>query len=227
MTAVLSKAVGCDALIANTASEQNVSAEWRVARLRSCLMNQAVTDTAIAALLGGPRHAIAEAFEVVPNVAGLYAVYGDEKAVAQLEIGRPDRPLYVGKAERSLVSRDLRTHFATGKTGSSTLRRSVGSLLRERLALLAVPRNLDRPDGSANFSFETSGDQRLTEWMHAHLLLAVWARPEGVLLDEVETFVLREVLPPLNLAKMGRDGDQRVKAARAVMATEAREWSDG
>ena len=39
------------------------------------------------------------------------------------------------KAERSLASRDIRTHFESGKTGSSTLRRSLAALLGDHLKL--------------------------------------------------------------------------------------------
>lgn len=166
-----------------------------------------------------------EAMSVVPNAAGLYAIYGDEEARRTLDFPGGDSPLYVGKAERSLVSRDLRTHFATGKTGSSTLRRTVAALLRVQLELHAVPRNLARPDGSANFGLAAAGDERLTKWMHDHLRLAVWVKPAGCELNAIETMVLAELIPPLNLAKMGGRASKRVKAARAVMAAEARSWS--
>ena len=187
-------------------------------------MDEVMVCAALAALVDSPRHTAKEALEVVPSEAGLYAVYGDLLAVEELAAGVVDRPLYVGKAERSLVGRDLHTHFATGKTGSSTLRRTLAALLREPLELRAVPRNLARPDGSANYSLESSGDERLTEWMHARLRLSLWVRPDDVVLDEVETAVLNALRPPLNLAKMGSLGDRRVKAARAAMAEEARAW---
>ncbi|MFC7811135.1 GIY-YIG nuclease family protein [Streptomyces olivaceus] len=189
-------------------------------------MEEAMVCAALAALAYGPRYTATEALEMVPNGAGLYAVHGDLLAVGDLAAGAADQPLYVGKAERSLLGRDLRTHFATGKTGSSTLRRTLSALLREPLELRAVPRNLARPDGSANYSLESSGDERLTEWMHARLRLSVWVRPDGVVLDEVETAVLNVLRPPLNLAKMGRLGDRRVKATRAAMAEEARAWRE-
>lgn len=188
-------------------------------------MDEAVLRAAVAALVGGRRYSIVDAVEIVPDLAGLYAVYGDGEAQAQLALGSFDAPLYVGKAERSLASRDVRTHFASGKTGSSTLRRSVAALLRSELDLHAVPRNLALPDGSANFALEPHGDQRLTEWMQARLQLAFWVRPDGAVLDKVETAVLNRLAPPLNLMKMGPRGNRRVKAERAVLVAEARAWS--
>lgn len=58
--------------------------------------------------------------------------------------GKPERP--------------RRRHFATGKTGSSTVRRSLSALLVDQLDLIPVPRNLDNRDGSANFALDPTGD---------------------------------------------------------------------
>lgn len=135
--------------------------EWHLSvggRLYAPSMDDTVLRTALTALVDGPRHATSAAWTDVPSIAGLYAVFGDEHAIAALAIGTDTQPFYVGKAERSLVGRDLRTHFATGKTGSSTLRRTIAALLREDLDLRAVPRNLSRPDGSANYF--ARGDRR-------------------------------------------------------------------
>ena len=81
--------------------------------------------------LAGPPMSIAETKVEVPPRPGLYAVHGNTAVWHQLGLGDPTdaRPLYVGKAERSLASRDVNTHFSTGKTGSSTLRRSLAGLL--------------------------------------------------------------------------------------------------
>ncbi|ODT68174.1 hypothetical protein ABS71_09975 [bacterium SCN 62-11] len=110
---------------------------------------------------------------------GLYAIYGSPEAWRQLGLGDPSdgRPLYVGKAERSVVKRDVHQHFRTGKTGSSTVRRSVEAFLREALELRAQPRNPKKPDHFSNYGLEKAGDERLTEWMRTHLRLALWLRP--------------------------------------------------
>lgn len=72
-----------------------------------------------------------DAAAVVPPSAGLYAINGEATVWRALGLGDPPdgRPLYVGKAERSLSGRGLGTHFATGRTGPSTLRRSLAALL--------------------------------------------------------------------------------------------------
>lgn len=56
------------------------------------------------------KYQIRGAMEHVPDAAGLYAIYGPDQAWTQLGLQHlgDDRPLYVGKAEGSLVTRDLK-----------------------------------------------------------------------------------------------------------------------
>lgn len=189
------------------------------------------SDEVIAAALhslAGIRHAHADAIRHVPKNAGLYALYGDGRAWAELKLSPAfdSQPLYVGKAERSLNGRDVGTHFAAGKTGSSTVRRSLAGLLVDELALIAVPRNLAKPDGSANFGLDTGSEARLSRWMEQRLSLATWSKPEGANLDEIETAVVLRLRPPLNLDKVG-EPRTRLRDARKRMAETARAWQPG
>ena len=130
------------------------------AQLVSMLASKAVDA------LSGTRYAIADAIDHVPPKPGLYAVNADPETWQELNLEiREGCPLYVGKAEQSLQSRDIRTHFATGRTGSSTVRRSFAALLRDPLRLRGVPRNMARPERPANFGLAAEGDERLTAWM--------------------------------------------------------------
>lgn len=118
------------------------------------------SDAVIAAALeslAGMEHAHSDADQLVPKEAGLYAFYGDDHAWTSLGLSPAfdGQPLYVGKAETSLNGRDVGTHFAAGKTGSSTVRRSLAALLVDELALVAVPRSVAKPNGSANFGLDT------------------------------------------------------------------------
>lgn len=176
--------------------------------------------------LAGARHIRRDATHRVPKAPGLYAFYGDEQAWSDLDLfpAFDDQPLYVGKAEKSLNGRDVGTHFSTGKTGSSTVRRSLAALLVAQLDLVAVPRNLAKPDGSANYALEVPGDERLSAWMEVRLVLAAWVKPEDVVLEDVETAVLQHLRPPLNLDKVGEPRD-RLRRARAVLADASRAWS--
>jgi hypothetical protein len=188
-------------------------------------------NEAAATALTGKRWAIVQAVQHVPAGPGLYAIYGDDEAWRDLGLfAKQAAPLYVGKAEDSLVSRDLKGHFAAGartiaRTGSSTVRRSFAALLRETLDLRAVPRNRDNPGHFTNYGLTTSDDEQLTRWMHARLSIAVWPAPVGleVPLADIETAMIRRFVPPMNLAK--NPGKlARLSQARRVMASEAANW---
>lgn len=191
---------------------------------------QDLAAAAVAALTG-ERWAITDAAQHVPKRPGLYAIYGDEQAWRDLQLEpATDLPLYVGKAEESLVSRDLNGHFATNpkstpRTGGSTVRRSFAALLHEALDLHAVPRNLAKPERFANYGLAEGGDARLNEWMHARLALAVWPASAGmtVPLGDVETAVIVRFTPPINLDK-NPSKLARLSAARAAMAAKAAAW---
>jgi hypothetical protein len=78
------------------------------------------------------------AVAIVPRQPGLYAIHADADVWEQLGLALPPnpRPLYAGKAERSLAGRDINTHFVSGRTGSSTLRRVLAGLLAQPLAFV-------------------------------------------------------------------------------------------
>lgn len=189
------------------------------------------SEATVAAALGslaGVRHGYDVAVRVVPDEPGLYALYGDEPGWLSLGLAPAfeGQPLYVGKAERTLHGRDVRTHFAAGKTGSSTVRRSLAGLLAEELALVPIPRNIAKPDGSANFALDPTSEARLSDWMQQRLSLATWAKFEGESLDAIETAVVRQLRPPLNLTKVA-EPRERLRAARKRLADIARAWQPG
>ena len=67
----------------------------------------------------------------------------------------------------------------------------------------------------------------LTDWMVTHLRLAVWHSPDGAVLDAVETAVLAELLPPLNVAKVATPWRPLVQAGRRRLAAQAEAWATG
>lgn len=156
----------------------------------------------------------------------MYAIYGDEAAWSQLRLGkpRPEEALYVGKAEDSLLARDVDTHFGNGRTGSSTVRRSFAALLREQLSLSAMPRNPAKPGYFANYGLGPNDDAKLTAWMRERLDVAVWERSGNVPLEDTERAVLQHLNPPLNIAGVQHANRLSLQAARKVMADQARAW---
>jgi hypothetical protein len=189
-------------------------------------------DTALAgvlAALSAPRHSLARGGPLLPDRGGLYAIYGSAEVWQLLSLGDPpdDRPLYVGKAEDSLVTRDLRTHFGEQRlgrqslTGRSTVRRSLAALLPDELGLDARPRNPRKPGRYANYGLSLEGDRALTAWMRSNLTLAAWIGDRRRL-AEVESKILQHWKPPLNLAGVTTPWSKQVSAARAAKAAEAK-----
>jgi hypothetical protein len=188
----------------------------------------ALVDDALASL-AMPGLRINEAAATVPAKPGLYAVHGSASTWRDLglEQREPGIPLYVGKAQKSLASRDVRVHFGIGAsgrstTGQSTLRRSLSALLVDKVQLNPVPRGSMEKGNADKFALDPLSDARLTEWMHEHLRLATWVIPSnaGVTLANIEKAVIRHRVPPLNITS-SPSPSRELKAARARMALRA------
>jgi hypothetical protein len=184
--------------------------------------------TAACTALGGVKHTIAEAGQHVADIAGLYAIYGAQTIWQQLGLSDPDaRPLYVGKAEASLKARDLRQHFESSTTGSSTVRRTFAAMLRGSLGFRGVPRDKANRRKWSHYALDDEHEIALTEWMRENLTLAVWAKPSNCGdLYAVEKSVLAKLVPPLNLQDNATSPWlKQVKVARRAMANDARAWA--
>jgi hypothetical protein len=184
-------------------------------------------DDALTALTRTGSVAVSAEF-TLPDRPGLYAIHADAAVWKELQLGPPpdDRPLYVGKSESSLHGRDLRTHFADGRTGSSTLRRSFAALLHDTLNLRGIPRNTADPGYYQNYGLSPADDAKLTAWMRRNIRLSVWPSPDGVVLTDLERQVLAALKPPLNLKDAVTPWSNFVAARRRVLAKEAASWAN-
>lgn len=141
-------------------------------------------------------------FSTSPGIYGIY-FNGDEFPDAELKLTK-GQLIYIGKSESSQLSRDKETHFRSGKTGSSTLRRTLGALLREELELLPIPRNSnDVKKGRITFyKFNDYSEQRLTLWMVENLSISYYEYPQSPkAIDFLETQMINLAKPIFNLAK--------------------------
>ena len=80
-----------------------------------------------------------------------------------------DKVVYVGVSKFN-SSR----HFKSGNTGTSTLRRSLGALLANRLELLPVPRsnNTEDADRYSNYAFDAVSEDTLTDWIRTNFKIS-------------------------------------------------------
>jgi hypothetical protein len=169
-------------------------------------VERAVADAARALDVASGRVLTLDALPAAPGLYTLTA--GDPCAIAglgldELEPAAPltGRVLYLGKSESRLSDRLAGTHFATGESGRSTVRRTFGSLLG--LAAIPRPSRIENPTRkqlmtmTANFAFAPGEDERLTAWMLANLQIRAFATRASPL-GAVERAVGAVLWPPLD-----------------------------
>jgi hypothetical protein len=151
---------------------------------------------------------------LTPGVYAVFACAGISQGLAGLH---PQRLLYVGMTEASL---ELRNHFDHGNSGFSTLRRSLGAILRDELGLCAIPRG---PGASrtnvTNYRFAEEGEGRLSDWMRASLEWSFVALADDV--PGSEAALIAALRPPLNLTGWPNPHRTHVMALRRQCRDEA------
>ncbi len=157
------------------------------------------------------------------DAPGVYALFlAGEAALSKLITG-PHDLLYIGKAPSGL---DVRNHFLHTHSGFSTLRRSLGALLKAKLSLQAIPRGPGASQTNiTNYRFTNEGEQRLTAWMERRLAYN-HVRVENDI-GHIEKRLIAELGPPLNLTNWPNPQAPHLKALRGVCADEARSARTG
>jgi len=158
---------------------------------------------------------------------GIYAFFftGKDFPIADYN-PQKDEIIYIGKTESSQASRDEKTHFASGKTGSSTVRKSLGALLKEILFLKPIPRNDNDfiARRLSHFTFDELSEEKLTNWMKDNLGLSFFEfNKPPIEIDALETKLIKETRPLLNIDHKNPDNPhaKTIKTARRACADEA------
>ena len=141
---------------------------------------------------------------------GIYALFLDRGSLAGI-LPSDDGLLYIGMTGSSLTARN---HIFHASSGFSTLRRSLGAILKADLDLKAIPRS----SGSkgSHFKFLPDGEQRLTDWMKAHL--SYGAVPVMSDIRKTENRLILDQRPPLNLKGWKNPQAALIKSLRAHCA---------
>jgi hypothetical protein len=151
------------------------------------------------------------------DAPGVYALFIADPAALPMLAVPPSRLLYVGMTESSLEVRD---HFKHRHSGFSTLRRSLGALLKDQLHLQAIPRAPGPSEtNTRNYRFPEAGEQRLTAWMEGNLRCSL-ACVSGDL-RSIEQRLIAELEPPLNLTDWSNPQREHLKQLRAICRREA------
>jgi|SRR5690606_10792695 len=138
----------------------------------------------------------------LPDRQGIYAFYVDNTTDLG-KFGTPGQLIYVGLSEKSLNSRDTKSHLQSGQTGWSTFRRSLGAILKTKLNLIAQKRDINPKKLRADkYKFDEDGESRLTEWMLQNLKMGFWSTSNPLtkaILREEEKKVIIKLKPTLDL----------------------------
>ncbi len=146
--------------------------------------------------------------------SGLYVILIDES-----------RLLYVGMTSPKRRS-SVRDHFDCDHSGGSTVRRSLGALLKEKLppCLRAIRRSSGpSPTNWRNYRFQGEGEAALTQWMKQHLctnFVELVGERKTVRRREIE--VIKRLMPPLNLTDWENSQGATIKRLRKLCTNEAR-----
>ncbi|MFT3723714.1 MAG: hypothetical protein QM773_09025 [Hyphomonadaceae bacterium] len=154
-----------------------------------------------------------------PDAPGLYAIFLRPRCQLLPITPAEHGLLYAGATHDGLSARD---HF-TENSGFSTLRRSLGAILRKHLWLQPCPRAPGPSEtNTRNYAFAVDGEAILSRWMRANLLVSTLSLP-GADLPTLEAEVIAKLEPPLNLT--GWDNPQRplIKRMRADCTRLAKE----
>jgi hypothetical protein len=150
---------------------------------------------------------------------GVYAIFLREGASINGVSFGSSRLLYIGKSESSLKARN---HFRYEFSSSSTLRRTLGALLKTELNLLAKPRKCPGKASDrdiTNFRFDQ--EKKLTEWMEKNLEFN-YVLIEDKVVSDIERSCISTHQPPLNLTLWKNKQSRFIKTLRKVCRDEAR-----
>lgn len=159
------------------------------------------------------------------NASGVYAVYLKDK-LRRPPGGIPEERVpknglvYVGRSS-NLADREMKQHFESGRSGSSTLRRTVGALLKDEFHLRAIPRGKGSTHNDClHYRFDAQGEVGLTKWMVCQLEVGFCYLDNDFKRIEIE--LIGKLLPVYCLDnKWPNPAAQYIKSKRQICVQEA------
>lgn len=156
----------------------------------------------------------------LPEESGVYGIFLREKIkLPKIHPHNPHRLVYIGETT-NLHSRLIKTHFKSGKTGFSTLRRSLGAILKRQLKLIVIPRGkrISQVDYSC-YCFTPIGENDLSEWMAKNLLVGFCSIDNNI--KGIQNDLIKHYGPELNLASYPNSSKTRIEYMRNTCTLEA------
>ena len=144
----------------------------------------------------------AKSFSKFPGIYALFFIGNDFPLLGDSVVKH--QIIYIGKTESSQEKRDAKTHFTSGKTGNSTVRKSIGSIVCEKENFIPIPRNeSDYKKGRlSHFKFDENSEEKITKWMKNNLAISFYEfNKTKQEIEDLETKLILQVVPILNISK--------------------------
>ncbi len=122
--------------------------------------------------------------------------------------------VYIGKTESSQQARNCNVHFKSGKTGSSTVRKSIGALLSQTINIKPIIRSLSDVNNNriSHYKFDDQSEDIVTQWMFENLSVAFYEYPKSKKeIDTLETLLINDICPVLNIDHKNKNNPFRNK----------------
>lgn len=137
------------------------------------------------------------------DLPGVYALFFMGKRFLIEDYQLPeDGIIYIGKTLNSQKSRNANTHFKTGKTGSSTVRKSIGALLSQYEEMIPEIRSQSdvEKNRKSHFKFDLASEEKITKWMKENLAVSFFEYPKSRdKIEQLERLLIETLQPVLNL----------------------------
>lgn len=159
-------------------------------------------------------------YQKIPNRSGIYAIYLKEGSDIKGYSISVDGFIYIGSTV-NLKDRGYENHFNSDSTGFSTLRRTIGAIMKEELGIKAIPRRSGASETNfINYKFFGNGDNLLTNWMINNLEIGFCPIFEDY--EKIEKLLIVLLQPILNLKGWDNPYKRRIMELRNKCAIEAR-----
>tara|TARA_Y100000310_G_C20591702_1_gene768418 strand:- start:422 stop:964 length:543 start_codon:yes stop_codon:yes gene_type:complete len=156
---------------------------------------------------------------ILPNNPGVYLIFAKKEINFNFKKIKQGELLYVGKSEKSLSDRKAKQHFSSKRTGSSTVRRSLGAIFKTKFNLKCFLRGKGNSDNDSKcYIFNIEGEEKLTKWMDENLLMSFIKTMET---KNTEHLLIEKFNPPLNIMKATHQYVEILKKLRAICKIEA------
>jgi len=156
------------------------------------------------------------------EIAGIYALFL-KKGSKLKEYSVPDNGLiYIGSTGN--LAERVETHFKSDNAGLSTVRRTIGAIMKEDWCLKPIPRSPGLSKTNCeNYKFTKPGERRITKWMKRNLKIGCYKIDRHVTdYKKVEKEMLIYLRPILNLRGCDSPYRKEIMQLRKKCSEEAR-----